>query len=79
MRNRFDPWVGKILWRRAWQSTPVFLLENPMDRGAWQAIVHRVTKNQTQLKQLCTKHAVLVTIPKGLRSEREESVDEERR
>ena len=23
-----------------------------MDRGAWQAIVHRVTKSQTQLKQL---------------------------
>ena len=22
-------------------------LENPKDRGAWQAIVHRVTKNQT--------------------------------
>ena len=22
-------------------------LENPMDRGAWQATVHRVTKNQT--------------------------------
>ena len=21
----FDPLVGKILWRRAWQSTPVFL------------------------------------------------------
>ena len=21
-----DPWVGKILWRRAWQPTPVFLL-----------------------------------------------------
>ena len=21
----FDPWVGKILWRRAWQATPVFL------------------------------------------------------
>jgi len=20
-----DPWVGKILWRRAWQPTPVFL------------------------------------------------------
>ena len=27
-------------------------LENPMDRGAWQATVHRVTKSQTQLKQL---------------------------
>ena len=24
-RLRFDPGVGKILWRRAWQLTPVFL------------------------------------------------------
>ena len=24
-RLRFDPWVRKIPWRRAWQSTPVFL------------------------------------------------------
>jgi len=24
-RHRFDPWVGKILWRRAWQPTPFFL------------------------------------------------------
>ena len=22
---QFDPWVRKILWRREWQSTPVFL------------------------------------------------------
>ena len=22
---RFNPWVGKFLWRREWQSTPVFL------------------------------------------------------
>ena len=22
---RFNPWVGRILWRRKWQSTPVFL------------------------------------------------------
>ena len=22
---RFDPWIGEILWRRAWQPTPVFL------------------------------------------------------
>ena len=27
-------------------------LENPMDRGVWQATVHRVTKSQTQLKWL---------------------------
>ena len=25
-------------------------MENPMDRGAWQATVHRVTKSQTLLK-----------------------------
>ena len=24
-RPRFDPWVGKIPWRRKWQSTPGFL------------------------------------------------------
>ena len=24
-RPRFDLWVGKIPWRRAWQPTPVFL------------------------------------------------------
>ena len=26
-------------------------LENPMDRGAWQATVHRVTKSWTRLKR----------------------------
>ena len=36
----FLQWNG----RRNWQPTPVFLLENPMDRGAWQATVHGVTK-----------------------------------
>ena len=25
-RQGFEPWVGKISWRRAWQPTPVFLL-----------------------------------------------------
>ena len=23
----FDPWVGKIPWKKAWQPTPVFLPE----------------------------------------------------
>ena len=27
-------------------------LENPMDRGAWLARIHRVAKNETQLKGL---------------------------
>ena len=29
-------------------------LENPMDRGAWQATVHGVAKSRTRLKQLST-------------------------
>ena len=24
-RDRFDPWVGKVPWRRKWQPTSVFL------------------------------------------------------
>ena len=27
-------------------------LENPMDRGAWQTMVHRVAKSQTRLQRL---------------------------
>ena len=41
-RCRFNPWVGKMPWRRKWQSTPVFLLGNSMHRGAWGATVHGV-------------------------------------
>ena len=33
-RLGFHPWVQKIPWRRAWQPIPVFLPENPMDKGA---------------------------------------------
>ena len=36
-------------------------LENPMDRGAGQAVVHRVAKGWTQLKQLST-HAHMSVI-----------------
>ena len=44
-------WVGKIPWRRAWRPQHS-CLGNPMDRGAWSATIHRVTKSQTRLKQL---------------------------
>ena len=46
-RHGFDPWVGKIPWRRAWQPVPVFLPGSDMDRGAWRATVHRIVKSQT--------------------------------
>ena len=37
-------------------------LENPTDRGAWQAIVHGVTKSQTQLKRLGTHSTIKLTM-----------------
>ena len=38
-------------------------LENPMDRGAWAAAVHGVTKSQTWLKRLSTQaHELLSDI-----------------
>ena len=53
MQETQEMWVEslgrKIPWRRAWQPTLVFCVENPMDTGAWRVIVHRVTKSQTQL------------------------------
>ena len=42
----FDPRTRKVPWKRAWQTTPVFL-ENCMHSGAWQATVHGVAKSQT--------------------------------
>ena len=50
--NVGDPgsWFRKIPWRRARQPIPVFLLENSMDRGAWQATVHGVSRSRTEMK-----------------------------
>ena len=45
----FSPSVWKILWGRKWQPTLVLFLENPMDGGVWQAIVHGVSKSRTGL------------------------------
>ena len=43
-RHEFDPWVGKIPWRRKWHPLQYSRWENPMDRGAWWAVVHRVAE-----------------------------------
>ena len=46
----FDPWVGKIPWRRKRQPTPVFLPGK--SHGQRSLIVHGVAKSQTQLSEL---------------------------
>jgi len=44
----FLPWLGKIPWREGMtthSSILVWRTGEPMDRAAWLAIVHRVTKS----------------------------------
>ena len=49
-RCRFHHWVGKIPLDGNENSVQYSCLGNPMDRGAWRAAVHVVTKSQiTQL------------------------------
>ena len=63
-RCGFDPWVGKIPWRRKRQPSPVSCLENPMDRKAWWVTVHRVAKSQTQTEQL-RMHTCRCSVPQS--------------
>ena len=44
------PGLGRFPGGEHGNSFQYSCLENPVERGAWWATVHRVTKNQTQLK-----------------------------
>ena len=62
-RHRFDPWVGKISWRKAWQPTPVLNWRipwteepgRPQSMGLqrvghdWSMQTHRRNQNETYL------------------------------
>jgi len=51
-KSRFDPWVGKIPWRRKRQPTPVFLPGESHGSGAWEAAVHGVAKELDMTEQV---------------------------
>ena len=46
---RFDPWVGKIPWRRKWQPTPVFLPGQFRGERSLGDCSHAVAKSWTWL------------------------------
>ena len=48
------PGLGRSPGEWTGNSLQYSCLENPMDRGVWQATVHRIAKSQTQLKWLST-------------------------
>ena len=61
--HRFDPWVGKIPWRRKWQLTSVFLpgkshgKRGLVDYSSWKSQRVRqdlVNKQQQQQRYICT-------------------------
>ena len=51
-RPRFNPWVRKISWGRAWQPTPVLLPGGSHEQRSLVGIIPRVTQSHTRLKQL---------------------------
>ena len=48
------PGLGRFPGEECGNSVQYSCLENPMDRGAWWAMVHGVTQSQTRLKRLST-------------------------
>ena len=53
-RHEFDPWVGKIPWRRIWQPTPVFL---PGKSHGFQGVVNPLCMGYKELdmtEQTCS-------------------------
>ena len=67
----FNPWFGKIAWRRAWQPTQCPCLENPMDRGGWRVTVQGVAQSRTRLSDLAhtDRHRTFLepTKPQGIK------------
>ena len=49
-RHRFNPWVGKIPWKRKWQPTPVFLPGKSHGQRGLAGYSPWVCKSWTQLR-----------------------------
>ena len=54
-RSGFDPWVGKITWRRPWQPTPVFLPGESHGQRSLAGYSPRGCKESDTTEQLSTQ------------------------
>ena len=59
-RPGFDPWVGKIFWRRAWQPTPVFLPGESHGQRSLQDCSPWGRKELDTTEQLSTAHRLMM-------------------
>ena len=55
----WETWVQSLGWEDPLKEgmethSSILALEHPMDRGVWQATVHRVTQSRKQLKRMST-------------------------
>ena len=55
-RLGFDPWVGKIPWRRKWQPTPVFLPGEPHGQRSLEGYSPWGHKESDTIEHLSTQH-----------------------
>ena len=53
-RHEFDPWVGKIPWRREWQPIPVFLPGESHGQRSLAGCSSPCGHKEWTLKRLCT-------------------------
>ena len=72
-RPWFDPWVGKIPWRRKWQSTPVLL---PGKSDGQRSLVGYSPwgRKESQLKQLSTYICFLSPLKQKFHGDRDFSI-----
>ena len=60
-RYGFRPWIRKAPGGGHGSPLQYSCLENPVDRGAWRATVHRLAKSWTRLKRF-SAHAYLIIL-----------------
>ena len=68
-RCQFDPWVGKIPRRTNGNAFQYSCLENPMDRGGWQATVwgHRVRHDWACIHKIMVGYGLVQMTVKGVK------------
>ena len=65
-RHGFDPWVGKIHWRRKWQSTPILLPEKVRGYRSLAGYSPQDYKESDTTK-VTQQHANVIKLTKGQR------------
>ena len=58
----FDPWAGKIPWRRNWQHTPVFLPGEPREQRSLAGYSSWGHKELDMTEQLIHAHTHIVAL-----------------